>query len=69
MKNETYKIKLSQLEKIKGHLLTLKEDCEINENNLQNRNDVYWDVYDYKNWRSMRAAVDEILNCLEGCEK
>jgi hypothetical protein len=69
MKNETYKIKLSQLEKIKGHLLTLKDDCETNENSLQNRNDVYWDVYDYKNWRSMRAAVDEILNCLEGVEK
>ena len=51
-------------EVIKGHLMTLISDCEMQANSLRAGDDICWDVYDIDNWicmaESLRAIAKEL---------
>lgn len=44
-------------ELIKGHLITLLEDCESQENSLRENLSESWDCFDIGNWAAMSESI------------
>ena len=55
----------SELHELIQELDTVREDCEVQANALESRQDVSWDAYDVGNWRSMQETLEKVISKLK----